>query len=112
MASHKLLALEGPLSAKDRPKAKAQTLPKQQVSDHIDPEELVGKLCVGKRACLLPTLLHYIKQQIQQLDEVDEEEPLPGGKFHMPPFSGKCHPLERFHWNDWRKIANYRLSPF
>ena len=46
----------------------------------------MGKLCVGKRACLLPTLLHYIKEQIQQLEEVDEEEPVPGGKFHMPPF--------------------------
>ena len=26
--------------------------------------------------------------------------------------SREFHPLERFHWNDWRKIANYRLSPF
>ena len=44
MASQKLPALEGTLSAKDRPKARAQALPKQE-SDHIGPEELVGKLC-------------------------------------------------------------------
>ena len=86
--AHKLLALEGAMAAKDRPPAQKSVAQSQLPQDAIDPEKVLGQLCVGKRACLMPTLLQYFSQQFQMLEDDENEEdldaPLPEGKFHAP----------------------------
>ena len=89
----KLLALEGTLAAQDRPRAELQHQQHQQQqasSNHDDPASILGKLCQGPTACLLPALIGFFHEQVKLLQvqvasKVDkdnaEEEALPEG-FH------------------------------
>ena len=90
--AQKLLALEGTLAAQDRPRADQQRQQQQQsASSKTDPARILEKLCHGRTACLLPTLVSFFHDQVKRLDEEStlaenfffEEEPLPEGKFHV-----------------------------
>ena len=80
-SSQKLLALQGTLSQQDRVK----TQPAQGHFARTDPEAVLGQLCAGKTACLMPALLDFFKAQVQQLEaeNAGKDKPLDEpGKFH------------------------------